>query len=71
MSAVLTVSIEQGVAFTETDVKAKEEVLGRPLSAAYRSFVETTGAAFVGGLVDGQARWPVLAFLSAEKIISK
>lgn len=60
--------IEPRVPFTESQLLAIEKVIGRALPADYREFVRVYGAAFVGGLIDGDEEMPILDFKDPDSI---
>lgn len=62
--------IEPSTPFTKMEIIKIEQILGRILPTEYREFASTYGGAFVGGLIDGDANFPILTFFSADALIS-
>ena len=68
---MLDSKIEPATPFTETELARIEKILGRTLPEDYQAFAFAYGGAFVGGLIDGDAELPILAFFSADDVLSK
>ncbi|WP_395748229.1 SMI1/KNR4 family protein [Prosthecobacter sp.] len=62
--------IEPATPFTETDLATVERVLGQTLPTDYRDFACLYGGAYVGGLIDGDPKLPISAFLDAGSVLS-
>jgi hypothetical protein len=62
--------IEPVTPFTEADLATIERVLGRTLPKDYRDFACAYGGAFVGGLIDGDPKLPILTSFRAGSVLS-
>ena len=60
---------EAGQSFEAAEISEIENAIGREIPAEYRSFVNSYGGAFVGGLVDGSPSLPVLRFFCGDGVI--
>jgi len=53
--------------FSDADIQAIEDAIGRELPKGYCDFVKEYGGIFVGGLVDGSEELPIDAFIDARE----
>ena len=58
---------EKGRPFSDGELEALERATGWSLPSDYRSFAKEYGGAFVGGAVDGNSSFPVLAFADFDQ----
>jgi hypothetical protein len=58
---------EPATPFSDLEISEIEKALGRDLPEDYCEFVKEYGGAFVGGLIDGMAEFPVLTFFGADE----